>query len=599
MKILGIADGLTGGTALIEDGKILYAVHEERLIRAKMATGFPRESISRILQDTGTKPRDVDAIAVAMVNDFFQEKAVAFDGWLLRNQPPLKEALLSVSSQVAGVFGTHPLLQDSYYKLKSFLGRARRKALPELLHRDWGFTCPVKFIDHHFAHACSAYFTAGLETATVITMDGAGDNSSSRVYVVRDGQFEQLFNVDSFNSLANYYAYVTHICGFKAHKHEGKITGLAAYGEPTYADVLDRFVAYENEGTVNKGQVFYWSAVKALRKALPRSFKKEDLAASMQQVLEEVGCAYIEHWTKKTECPNLALAGGVFANVKLNQRIRELESVRSVFIHPGMGDEGLALGAAFAIHAASAKAHGTRISSSRLADVYFGPSFSNQQIEEAIAKEGLKAPYVEEIERSVAELLAGGFVVARFDGRMEYGPRALGNRSILYQTTDATVNDWLNKRLRRTEFMPFAPVTLEEFADKCYENLAGSKYPARFMTITFNCTDWMKRHCPAVVHVDGTARPQIINRGSNPGYYKIVEEYHKLTGLPSLINTSFNMHEEPIVCDPSDALRAFMDGGLDYLAMGNYLLRHPQLGGTIEHRKATADHAVHADLYRP
>ena len=594
MKILGIADGLTGGTALIEDGKILYAIHEERLIRAKMATGFPRESISKVLQDTGTQPQDIDAIAVAMVNDFFQEKAVAFDGWLLGKQAPLKEVLLSASSHVAGIFGTRPFLQGSYYQLKSLLGRKRRKAIPELLRRDWGFTCPIKFIDHHFAHACSAYFTAGLDEATVITMDGAGDNSSSRVYLVKNGQFEQLWNVDSFNSLANYYAYITHLCGFKAHKHEGKITGLAGHGEPVYADILEQFITYKNGSTVNKGQVFYWSAVKAIKKALPLSFKREDLAASMQQVLEDVGCAYIRHWVEKSGCPHLAVAGGIFANVKLNQRIRDLENVESVFIHPGMGDEGLAVGAAFALHSDLAKAQGSKISSSKLADVYLGPNFSNQQIEEAVAKEGLKAHYIGDIERSIAQLLARGYVVARFDGRMEYGPRALGNRSILYQATDATVNDWLNKRLKRTEFMPFAPVTLEEFVDKCYEDFDGARYPARFMTITVNCTDWMKKHCPAVVHVDGTARPQIIDQQSNPSYYRILEEYQKLTGLPTLINTSFNMHEEPIVCDPSDALRAFMDGGLDYLAMGNYLLEHPRLTDTKRQHSAVADHTVHA-----
>jgi carbamoyltransferase len=157
---------------------------------------------------------------------------------------------------------------------------------------------------------------------------------------------------------------------------------------------------------------------------------------------------------------------------------------------------------------------------------------------------------------------------------MEYGPRALGNRSILYQPTDSTVNDWLNKRLKRTEFMPFAPVTLDEFADQCYKNLDGARYAAKFMTITFGCTPWMKQRCPAVVHVDGTARPQLINQRTNPSYYRILQEYHKLTGLPSLINTSFNLHEEPIVCSPEDAIRAFRDGHLDYLAMGNYLLKH-------------------------
>src|SRR5919109_2981574 len=242
MKVLGISDGMTGGAALIEDGKIISAVHEERLIRAKMATGFPRESLCKVLEDTHTPPAEIEAIAVATVNEFFREKAIAYDGWLLREQAPLKEALLNVSSVVNRVFGAKPFLQQSYYEIKAFMGRARRKALERLLRDEWGFTCPIKFVDHHFAHACSAYFTSGLGDATVITLDGAGDNSSSRVYAVKDGYFRKIWNVDSFNSLGNYYGYITHLCGFKAHKHEGKITGLAAYGTPVYRDILKQFI---------------------------------------------------------------------------------------------------------------------------------------------------------------------------------------------------------------------------------------------------------------------------------------------------------------------------------------------------------------------
>jgi carbamoyltransferase len=575
VKVLGISDGMTGGAALLEDGKLLAAIHEERLIRAKMATGFPRRSISQVLRDTGTRPSEIDAIAVATVNEFFRDPAVTYDGWLLREQAPLKEMLLTLASGANRLLGARSFLQQSYYELKSVLGRQRRKAIEQRLQREWGFTCPVKFVDHHFAHACSAYFTSGLEDATVLTMDGAGDNMSSRVYRVQNGQFRQLGGVDSFNSLGNYYAYVTHICGFKAQKHEGKITGLAAYGQPAYADILRRFVTYEDGRTVNNGQVFYWAAVRALERALPSGFRKEDLAASMQQVLEEVGCAYIQHWLERSGCGDLALAGGVFANVKFNQRIHELKCLRTIFIHPGMGDEGLPVGAAFALAHGRARTSGAKIEATTLADVYLGPSF-DQEIEHVIARAGLPAECIPEIERRIAELLAQGYVVARFDGRMEYGPRALGNRSILYQATDPSVNDWLNKRLQRTEFMPFAPVTLEEFADQAYANLNGAKYPAKFMTITFDCTPWMRTHSPAVVHVDGTARPQLIDKATNPSYYRIVDEYRKITGLPSVINTSFNMHEEPIVCTPADAIRAFVDGHLDYLAMGRYLLAHPQ-----------------------
>jgi carbamoyltransferase len=576
MRILGIADGMTGGAALLEGGKITYAVHEERLTRAKMATGFPRESISRVLKDTHTSPEEIDAIAVATVSEFFREQAVAYDGWLLREQAPLKELLLSTSSGAAALFGGRPFLKRGYYGLKTVLGRARRKAIQAILRRDWGFSCPIKFIDHHYAHACSAYFTSGLRDATIITMDGAGDNVCSRVYSARDGVFQQLCSVDSFDSIGNYYAYITHLCGFKAQKHEGKITGLAAYGKPSYTDILRRFICYQDGKTVNQGQVYYWSAVKALQRALPQPFKHEDLASSIQHVLEEAGCAYAQHYVERTGIGDLALAGGVFANVKFNERLHELDNVRSVFIHPGMGDEGLAVGAAFALGATLGSRSNSEIRPSKLDDVYLGPGYTDAEIARAIEVQGLPAESVQDIGRKIAELLAQGKVVARFDGRMEYGPRALGNRSILYQPTDTSVNDWLNHRLQRTEFMPFAPVTLKEYAGQAYENLEGASYTAEFMTITFECTNWMKENCPAVVHVDGTARPQIIDKNANRTYYAIVDEYRKITGLPSVINTSFNMHEEPMVCSPSDAIRAFLEADLDWLAMGNFLIRHPK-----------------------
>jgi carbamoyltransferase len=210
-----------------------------------------------------------------------------------------------------------------------------------------------------------------------------------------------------------------------------------------------------------------------------------------------------------------------------------------------------------------------------LPNVYFGTAYTNSEIERAIQEVGYQAHYDTNIHETIATLLSQGYVVARFTGRMEYGPRALGHRSILYQTMDPSVNDWLNERLKRTEFMPFAPATLVEHAHSRYDGLQGAEDPARFMTITFNCTPRMKAESPGVVHVDGTARPQIIDPDTAPDFYKILSAYYRLTGIPSLINTSFNMHGEPIVCTPEDALRSFQQGNLDYLAIGNWLVANP------------------------
>ncbi len=591
---------MTGGTALWEDGKLVYAIHEERLMRAKMATGFPHRAITQILEDTGTAPGEVDAVAVATVHEYFVPQAEGYDGWLRKDQGPLKEAMLSISGKIPRYFGARPFMKRSYYGLKTFLGRKRRRAIPKLLQAGWGLNCPVQFIDHHYAHACSAYFTGGRQRATIITMDGAGDHCCSHVYSAEDGRLTKLCALDSFDSVGNYYAYVTHICGFKAQKHEGKITGLAAYGEPIYADILKRFIDFRDGRIINTGQVFYWSAVEAMMRALPEGFKHQDLAASIQQVLEDVCGAYARHWVDRTGCGDVVLAGGVFANVKLNQRIHELNNVDSVFIHPGMGDEGLAVGAALALAAELSGRDNGRLQPGKLSDVYFGPSYSDRQIEQALRHQDVIFEHVPEIEKRIAQLLAEGRVVARFDGRMEYGPRALGSRSILYQPTDPTVNDWLNKRLKRTEFMPFAPVTLADHAEGSYVNMDGARYPARFMTITFDCTDWMKKHCPAVVHVDGTARPQIIDQQTNPSYYRIIDEYRKITGLPTIINTSFNIHEEPIVCTPADAIRAFQIGHLDYLAMGPFLIpSEGNVEGANHEEPRRSRHAVSGSPSRP
>jgi carbamoyltransferase len=193
-----------------------------------------------------------------------------------------------------------------------------------------------------------------------------------------------------------------------------------------------------------------------------------------------------------------------------------------------------------------------------------------------VERSGLAAAHhPQDVESRIADLLAQGKVVARFHGRMEYGPRALGSRSILYQPGEPTVNDWLNDLLRRTEFMPFAPATLVEHSDQLFENYRGAEDTSRFMTITFHCKPWMVERCSGVVHVDNTARPQVVRREDNPSYYRIIEEYHKRTGVPVIINTSFNIHEEPIVRSPDDAIRAFLDSALDYLAIGDFLVAGP------------------------
>ena len=271
------------------------------------------------------------------------------------------------------------------------------------------------------------------------------------------------------------------------------------------------------------------------------------------------------------------LAGGVFGNVKLNQRINELPGLTHLFVHPGMGDEGLPVGAALAISAAKGAFRLERIE-----NVFWGPSYNDEETEKALASSDFPYERLDNIELRVAQLLAQEKIVARFDGRLEYGPRALGNRSILYHAGDTTVNDWLNVALKRSEFMPFAPACLMDRAEECFPKLPSAKYSAEFMTVCFDCSQDFKERCPAVVHVDGTARPQLIQERGNPSFFKILTEYERLTGIPTVINTSFNIHEEPIVCTPQDAVRAFATAELDYLALGSYLVSRRVEGSRSE-----------------
>jgi carbamoyltransferase len=299
----------------------------------------------------------------------------------------------------------------------------------------------------------------------------------------------------------------------------------------------------------------------------------KDLAAAAQRILEDVAVEYVGHFLRASPSRNVLLAGGVFANVRVNQKIAELPGVEYVYVHQNMGDGGIGTGAALhhfhAVWGRPYEGHQPR-------HVYFGAAFTDSEIAAALAARGVPYERMADVPGRIAELVDGGHVVARFAGGMEYGPRALGNRSILAHTKDRSINDWLNKRLRRTEFMPFAPSVLGPHAGEIFEGYGSgvASYTDNFMTITYTVREEWRDRLQAATHVDGTARPQVVWPDANPDYYRIVEEYHRRSGIPALINTSFNMHEEPIVASPDDAIRAFQQGGLDYLAIGSFLCRY-------------------------
>jgi predicted NodU family carbamoyl transferase len=438
--------------------------------------------------------------------------------------------------------------------------------------------------DHHLCHVASAYYPSGFHKALIVSLDGMGNEFSCRVFRGEDGE---LHHVESFFfeelPIGLNYETVTALLGFNPMRHAGKITGLAAYGteNPACAAALDDFF-HQMWSAHGPEELAFEFLMRDRPRGLARlielrgerfgNFSREDIAYAIQKRTEqEVTDLVLRYKQRFPHLENICLAGGVFANVRVNQVVHEL-GFGNIFVQPAMSDAGLAYGAALLHCAAGA---GGKLAPYRLEHVFLGPEWTPEQMKEALARNNLAGDLLEEHElaEQVAELLMQKKVVAHFHGRMEYGPRALGNRSILYSAADPDVNRWLNEQLNRTEFMPFAPAVMAEHADDYFVGLDGARHAAEFMTITFRGTERAIREIPAAIHVDGTARPQLVVRDRNPRFHAILAAYHERMGVPVLINTSFNMHEEPIVASPDDAIRAFLLGKLDALVMGNYLVR--------------------------
>jgi carbamoyltransferase len=567
MMILGISDGKEGSACLLKDGKIIHAVDEERLTRVKMQPGFPKRSVERILSYYGT---GIDVIAVGgIVTPFILTR-------VFRRLQKIESGVLAGEKNLnshASNFIKYGLRWSLADKDSPWI-KFQKPVLPWILKRELPDELkekPIMIVDHHVAHASSAFFTSSLGEALCITADGYGDGVSLSVSACRGRNITRLYEIRAWDSFGLFYGLITVMLGFKAHMHEGKVTGLAAFGNAE--NVSAEFPFVEKEGRIRYTGNWGESGLREFGGRLKEN-SREDVAAWLQKNLETEICALAKSWINRTGLRNIVLAGGVFANVKLNQRICELPEAKSVYVFPDMGDGGISAGAALNAWSKEENVNHDRIMKNMaMDDVYLGWEYSDDKIEASLKRHGLEYSRARNIEPVVARLLSEGLTVARFNGRMEFGPRALGNRSILCQATDSSVNDWLNKKLSRTEFMPFAPSTLVEYAGSCYLNFEKAPKAAGFMTITFPCTPWMTEKCPGAVHRDGTARPQLVSKKSNPSFYKIIDGYMKLTGIPTIINTSFNMHGEPIVESPDDAIRTFLSARLDCLAMGNFIVK--------------------------
>ncbi len=566
------------GVALVErDGTIVAALSEERLSRVKMDGGFPFRALEAVMRMGNVRASDLDAVAVPYLDTRGQIVEGARLAARALRDPSLVTGQLALR-RGRDRFQAGMRALGAYDYTADFNARvaAVRTADGRPPVDDWrGFlratgldTAPLVRVDHHAAHAAGAWFASGVPDALLVTCDGVGALKSGIVAVGEGSRMRVIARTFYPHSPGEFWEAITVLCGFHHMKHGGKITGLAAYGNPSAPcyDVMRR--ALDVDGLTIRTAI---DPVRMSREL--EGCTREDIAATAQRRLLEVVAALIANAVDATGRRTLALSGGVFANVRLNQVIAALPGIDEVFVFPAMGDEGLGIGAAW--HTAITR-YGAR--PAKQPHMYWGPEYSDADMAAALDAHGLPSTRLDDaaLAESVAARIAAGDVVALCRGRLELGPRALGHRTLLYQTGDPSVNDWLNKRLDRTEFMPFAPVTLAEHADACYEGLDRCRHACEFMTITCPCTPAMAAQSPAVVHLDGTARPQLISREIDRFYYDVVARYHARTGIPSLINTSFNMHEEPIVCTPDDAVRAFLRGHIDCLVLGPFLVEHPE-----------------------
>ena len=563
MYLLGIHNSAHDAAAcLFCDYQLMAAVSLERLTRKKGAgvcaeQELPIAAIDECLDIAGIRRADIDV--VCSTRDHWE-----FQSYALRGRLRLKQKVFHLLRQKR-------LPRMTYMMQKLGVSNALDIFDTDSFRARYGFDkADIYFANHHFAHGIAAYFYSLFDDSLVYTTDACGDNVAYSARAARQSVFEVLFGCDASlhatfpaHSLGNLYGFFTQALGFLMDRHEGKLTGLSAFGEAKAADEIKRHFRVEENGEISADFPSH-DAMRNFAFDVARRLSREDAAASVQSVLEELICDAVEKLLRITGTRSLALAGGVFANVRLNRALIEMTSAERIFIFPAMGDEGLPVGACLLYLHQRDGAPVWQRQRHCLERIDLGRSYNDRFVAASARYPAVLRDSVDNVDKAVDALVIGK-VVAIYTGRMEYGPRALGNRSILASPVAREINDSINKRLDRSEFMPFAPVVLDEHAAEVFDLYEGNSYAARFMTITCAVRPQWRERIAAVVHVDGSARPQVIRESDNPLYFRVLSRFHERTGLPVLVNTSFNVHEEPIIDTPDQALRALVDGRVDYI----------------------------------
>jgi carbamoyltransferase len=536
--ILGIHGGLGGGyqdaaAALLINGKLAGAIEEERLTRIKHAPGrMPTLAIAAVLEMAKIGIRDVDI--------------VAFHGITWRKQ--LEEKIKN-------------------YFIYTF-----------------GYCPELHLVHHHHAHAASAFYSSPFEEALIITADGSGDGVSTRISVGKGLQIELLKEYYRPQSLGLFYSAITQLCGFKRDHDEYKLMGLAAYGDHRQFDLAAFLTIQDGTYQVNTDflidmppltpspnwqEMLFTTRLEQYLK-LPRRIEKtitqpyKDLAASAQHRLETAMCRLVQHYVSETGIRRVCLAGGVALNCKMNQRIMELPEVEALFVPPVAADMGIALGAAMIAHAVKTGAR------PQFTSVYCGNAYTDDSIQSVFTSCGIPYTKVTNPASEAARLLAGNKIIGWFQGSMEYGPRALGNRSILANPMHPEMKDLVNRKIKfRESFRPFGASVAAEDAPLFFK---GKNTASPYMTVVYAVKEEYQKLLQAVTHADGSCRIQTVDSKQNALFYELLQEFKKLTGHAVLLNTSFNLSHEPMVCTPRDAVATFYASGLDALFIGNFMV---------------------------
>jgi carbamoyltransferase len=548
------------GAALFDDYRLLAAVQLERLTRYKCdGREHPDLAIDEVLSIAGKTRKDVDAAGFSRTEfptifyrnirgvRWLREKYRKYIEKRTRRYMP-REFLRYNTTQIDDIFKV-----DKFRRASGFRDDAK-----------------IFFYNHHESHALAPLFYTDWNDALLVTADAGGDtvNYSHRYFA--NGNLKTIYGGEEclltplpIDSIAYAYMAMTAALGFIPLRHEGKLTGLAAYGQPILADKIAARFLVADSGRISSDFHDYPEMVKFI-KDLATKVTREDAAASIQEVLETTMLRSIARLLERNKTRHLGLAGGAFANVRLNRLFADKLPIDEIFIFPAMGDDGMPAGGALCYLLQRDGLSHWLAQRQRLEDVYLGRDYTDL-IDDAMAAFRHIRRTDESPVEGAARRLNAGQLGAIFVGRMEYGPRALGARSILANPSRRETHDLLNTRLSRSEFMPFAPVITAEKAATVFDVNSVNAYACRFMTITCNVKPEWRNRIAAVVHVDGSARPQIIERQPNPLYYDILNAFERESGLPVLVNTSFNVHEEPIVNKPSECIRALLDGRIDFV----------------------------------